>query len=724
MQALLSEHWHAVRMLRPRLREGVQPLHRRLRGKAWVLLHDPVSQRFHRVTPAVWRVIRLLDGERTLDEVWDAACAAEAAQPDGEAISQHDLVQLMAALYAQDLVQTQVSPDAHEVFERYKRHRRQQWRQQGLNPVSLKIPLLYPEPWFEERRGLARALCSRPVLLVWLALVLPACVLGWQHWGALTENLSDRVLSAGNLLLLWLIYPVVKAVHEVAHGLAVKVGGGTVREMGLMFIAGIPVPYVDATAAHRFPSKWARAGVAAAGIAAELALGALALYVWLAAEPGWVRAVAFNVVLIAGVSTLLVNGNPLMRYDGYFVACDLLEVPNLAQRSTQYAAYRFDRHFVGAREAQLPVGLTLGPEHRRERWLLVLYAAVAPLYRLFITFGLIWFVASEYLLIGVVMALWAAWQSFVMPLWKGWKHLREAPGLVRRRDAALRRTAAAVVVLLLLVGALPLPWRSIHEAVVWVPDEAIVRAEVAGTVAAAPPGAGEAVGAGQLLMVLAEPRLTAELGVAAAAVAESEVKLRQAVVAEPARVPPLRSELSARQAELDRVEARLASLQVAAPGGGRWVPAAPTELTGRWVRRGEVLGYVVAAPSLRLRAAVVQEDLDLIRSRARSAEVRLAQQPGTVRPARLVRQVPGGEFELVSPALGTTGGGAIAVDPAQADGRKSLARVFDLELQLDEPTPLAVFGDRAHVRFDLGLAPLAWQGFIRLRQLFLSHLGV
>jgi putative peptide zinc metalloprotease protein len=724
MQALLSEHWHAVRMLRPRLRDGVQPLHRRLRGKPWVLLHDPVSQRFHRVAPPVWRVLSLLDGVRTLDDIWDVACAAESARADGEAIAQHDLVQLMAALYAQDLVQTQVSPDAAEVFERYKRQRRMQWRQQGLNPVSLKIPLLYPETWFEARRGLARAVCNPFALSAWLALVLPAVVLGWQHWDDLTNNLSDRVLSAGNLLLLWLTYPVVKGVHELAHGLAVKAGGGTVREMGLMFIVGIPVPYVDATSSYRFPSKWKRAGVAAAGVAAELALGALAMYVWVGAEAGWVRALAFNVVLIAGVSTLLVNGNPLMRYDGYFVACDLLEMPNLAQRATQYWAYRFDRHFVGAREARLPVGLTLGPEHRRERWVLAVYAAVAPLYRLFITFGLIWFVASEYLLIGAIMAIWAAWQAFVMPLWKGWKHLRESPGLARRRDTALRRTAMAAVVLLLLVGALPLPWRAVHEAVVWVPDEAIVRAEVVGTVAAAPPGAGAEVKAGELLLALVDPRLSAELEAAAAAVAESEVKLRQAVVNEPARVAPIRSELAARQSELERVGARHAALNVFAPGSGRWVPAAPTELNGRWVRRGEVLGYVVAAPSLRLRAAVAQDDLDLIRSRARGVEVRLDQQIGAVRAARVVRQVPGGEFDLVSPALGTSGGGAIAVDPGQGDGRKSLERVFDLEIELAEPSPVAVFGDRAHVRFDLGAVPLGWQGFIRLRQLFLANLGV
>ena len=116
MQTLLSEHWHAVRYLKPRLREGVQALHRRLRGKPWVLLFDPVTQRFHRMSPAVYRVILLLDGQRTLDEVWSAACehASEAQANEAAAISQHELVQLMSSLYANDLLQTQVSPDASD----------------------------------------------------------------------------------------------------------------------------------------------------------------------------------------------------------------------------------------------------------------------------------------------------------------------------------------------------------------------------------------------------------------------------------------------------------------------------------------------------------------------------------------------------------------------------------------------------------------------------------
>lgn len=716
MQALLSEHWHAVRGLRPRLRDGVQPLHRRLRQRSWVLLSDPVTQRFHRMTPEVWRVIALCDGQRTLDEVWQAACAQ--AGDDGATISQHELVQLVSALHANDLLQTQVSPDAGEVFERFERQRRARRKQNWLNLMSLRLPLGHPEPWFARHAGLAHALFTRWVGLAWLALVLPAVVLAAQHWQALTENLSDRVLSAGNLALLWLVYPLVKTVHELAHGLAVKAWGGTVREVGLIFILFSPVPYVDASASYRFPSKWARAQVAAAGIMAELALGALAVYLWLLAEPGLLTALAYNVILIAGVSTVLVNGNPLMRYDGYFIATDLLEMPNLAQRAQAWWVYLSDRWLFGARDAEPPLAA------RGERWILTLYGAVAPVYRLLVTVGLIWFVAGEYLLVGAVMALMAAWQALVMPVWKAWKHLDEGASLARRRGLAKRRGLLLLAAVLGLLLGLPLPFYSVHQGVVWLPDEALVRAASAGQILRVDAAAGSAVARDAPLLLLENLPLQAELVTADAALAQTEAQLRRAISGEPARVGPLRSELAARQARQAQATSRVAALQLRAGAAGAWVPAAPTELAGRSVRRGEVLGYLVAGPTDRVRVAVPQEDADLVKTRLQAVQVRPQHSPRLALDARVRREVPGGGFELVSAALGSSAGGEIAVDPAREGGTHSLRRVFDLELQLDAPSPSAVFGDRVLVRFDLGPTPLAAQWLLRLRQAFLARLNV
>ena len=138
------------------------------------------------------------------------------------------------------------------------------------------------------------------------------------------------MLSAQNLLLLWLVFPVIKLLHELGHAYAAKAGGGEVHEMGMMLLVFMPVPYVDATAAGGFRSKWRRALVGAAGMLVELFIASLCMFVWVLVEPGVMRAVAFNVMLIAGVSTVVFNGNPLLRFDGYYILSDLIEIPNLA----------------------------------------------------------------------------------------------------------------------------------------------------------------------------------------------------------------------------------------------------------------------------------------------------------------------------------------------------------------------------------------------------------
>ena len=724
MQALLSDHWYAVRHLKPQLRGGIQALHRKLRGRQWVLLSDPVSQRFHRVTPRVWQVLSLFDGQRTLDDIWDAACVliecADAPHPlePGIAVTQTELVQLVSTLHANDLLRSQVSPDVSEVFERHQRQERMRVKQAWLNPMSLRLPLLHPDAWFDKHAALARLLFTWPMLIVWLVLVTPAGFLAWHHWAELTENLSDRVLSASNLALLWFIYPIVKSIHEWAHGMAVKAWGGTVREVGIMFIFFSPVPYVDASASYRFSSKWARATVAAAGILAELVLGALAMYVWVLAQPGLVTALAFNVVLIAGVSTLLINGNPLMRYDGYFIACDVLELPNLAQRAAQYRTYLVDRYVLGSEEAQPPVGAD------PERWILLFYAVAAPLYQLSVAIGVMWFVAGQYLLVGAIMAMVAVWSTLVLPIWRGWKHLAESAPLTKRRDVAMRRAVAMLVLVLGFLLLVPMPFHAVHQAVVWLPDEAIVRAEGAGHISQVWRQRDELAMPGQTLLALDSPALLADLGKAAGAVAHTTAELRQAEMASPARAQALHNELVARDAALDEAARKVSALDVTVRTKGHWMPAQPVELQGRYVKRGEVLGYLIDGPSRLVRVAITQEDMNIIRTHLAGVEVRLANDMGRVLRATVKRQVSGGKFDLVSPALGTSGGGEIGVDPAQGKGTRSLQRVFDMEIALLQPSSVAAFGDRAYVRFDLGATPLARQWFLRLRQIFLSRLSL
>ncbi len=218
----------------------------------------------------------------------------------------------------------------------------------------MRFPLFDPDRFLQRTLPWVQPLFGWFGILLWLAVVGTGAVLAASHWTDLTEDIADRVLDPQNLVLLWFVYPVVKALHELGHAYATRKWGGEVHEIGIMLLVLSPVPYVDASAAWGFRDKRKRMVVGAVGIAVELFLGALALFVWLAVEPGAVRAIAYNVMLISGVSTLLFNGNPLLRFDGYYVLSDAIEIPNLGARANQYLGYLFQRYVFGVADAEDP----------------------------------------------------------------------------------------------------------------------------------------------------------------------------------------------------------------------------------------------------------------------------------------------------------------------------------------------------------------------------------
>ncbi|MGC9328004.1 MAG: hypothetical protein ACP5I1_10250, partial [Candidatus Hinthialibacter sp.] len=177
--------------------------------------------------------------------------------------------------------------------------------------------------------------------MVWLVVTVSAVITAGLHWSELTENVVDRILSAQNLAAITIIFPILKAFHEMGHAYAVKRWGGEVHEMGIMLLVLMPIPYVDASGASAFRDRRQRLLVGAGGMMVELFIAALALHLWVNIGEGYVRSALFNIIVLASISTILFNANPLLRYDGYYILSDWLEISNLAQRSLEYLGYLF-----------------------------------------------------------------------------------------------------------------------------------------------------------------------------------------------------------------------------------------------------------------------------------------------------------------------------------------------------------------------------------------------
>ncbi len=713
LQALGSTHWWRVAALRPRLRGHVRIHRHAYRGRPWFVIEDRMAGKFYRFNFAVYRLIDLFDGRSTLQAIWDRL-SAQSRQP-GELPTQDEVVQVLGQLHQADLLHVAVTPDLAELLQRRGQQRKRQFMSRWLNPMSLRWRLIDPDRLLA---ALARALgplLGWPAVLLWLAVVLPALALVPAHWPDLTENFGEQLLGVDNLLVLAVVFPLLKAAHELAHGLAVRRLGGEVHEMGLMLLVFYPVPYVDASAASAFADKRDRVLVGAAGMIAELFLAALAFYAWLLLEPGVVRSAAYNAVVVGGLTTLLFNANPLLRFDGYYMLMDAIEVPNLGQRANAWWLRLIERRVFGVpASAQPPQPQPLAGERA---WFIA-YAPAALVYRLSVSFGIALFIATEYFFFGVVIALWTLGLGIVWPLAKGLAAVWRAP-----RFAA--RGRGTVVVQLLAAAAmlfgLPLPRHSVAEGVVWLPDDAILRAGADGFVQRLRARTGDRIAAGQVLLESVDPELAARLGEQAAKLEQARARVDAAWGVQPARAAQLADSVAQEQAALRRLQDDAARLALVAGGSGVLQSQLWADLPGRHLSRGEVLGWLVGDVRPVVRVVVPQSDVDPVRLATRGVQVVLAQDLASPWTARLVREVPRAGRELPSAALGTQGGGLITLDPNDDKGLTALHSVFEFELALPAALPARYIGSRVHVRFEHPPEPLGPRGLRALRRLFLSH---
>jgi putative peptide zinc metalloprotease protein len=710
---LYSPSWYRVAELRPRLRSHVRVHRHHYRGELWYVLEDRVSRRMHRFNPAAYYLIGLMDGQRTVQKMWDSA-----AERFGDDVpTQQETIQLLGQLHAAEVLQSDVAPDVAELLRRTRKGRPSLWLQNLRSPLAIRLPLFDPDRFLERWLTFYRPLFGWGGALLWLAVVGAAALASAAHWRELTENFSDRVLAPQNLLLMWLTFPLVKLLHEFGHACATKVWGGEVHEMGVMFLVFMPVPYVDASASTAFSRTRRRVVVGAAGMIVEVFVASLALFLWLEAEPGIVRAVLYNIMLIAGISTVLFNGNPLLRFDGYYILGDLIQIQNLRQRGQQYLASLVQRRLFGVKAPQIEAS---GGE---KRWF-VFYTITSFFYRMFIMFAIALFIASQYMIIGVLLALWALAATIVYPLVRGVGYLLVHSALRRQRVRALAVTTAVVGACAGLLFALPIPYWTRADGVIWVPADAHVRTGAEGFVRRLVAEPGSFVRRGAPLLVAENPELEPRIRVLEAQVRLLEIRAQAELPRDRVRWELTRDTLGVAREELEYYRRMQQELTLLSPTSGTFVLSMPAEdLPDRFLRKGQEVGYVVPATTVTARVLVSQDDIDLVRTRTEQVRVKLAGRMYDTFEGAIRREVPKASDQVPNLAMSSFGGGRAPLNPADAQKAKTLQTWFEFELELPG-TRAFVLGEHVYARFEHDAEPVAWRIYRSLRQLFLERFAV
>ena len=721
-----SESWYRVADLRPTLRFTVQVSRQHFRGRMWHVLQDPASNQFFRLNGPAYRFVAMLDGRRTVAQVW-RACNEQLGD---EAPTQGEAIQLLGQLYASNLLRAELPPDAEGLLRRYRKRRAREVQGYVTSLLFIRIPLIDPDAFLERWVGLLGRAFSAWGLALWVLLLAVGVYSVVGRTDELAESLGRGrgVFDPANLPLLYAALVMAKVLHEFGHAFACKAlgrragSGGEVHVMGVMFLVFMPLPYVDASSAWALRRKWHRVVVGTGGMMVELALASVAAVVWASTGsstgPGaTLHGISFNVMLIASVSTLLFNGNPLLRYDGYFILSDLLEIPNLAQRSREYIYYLVKRYAWGVRNPRSPA------HTRAERVWFALYGPASTVYRVLI-FGMILLFLTDRLprplaVVAVVFGLVAVVVWLCVPLGKLLRYLASSGELARVRHRAVLTTAALFLAVIGVLGTVNVPDHFRIEGVVEPMQMAFVYAAEDGFVERFMPSGHRAAPDGRPLMVCRSPELSAGLEQLLADRRRLVVRRRIAQTREPAAAQVIGEQLAAMDQQILRARKRLAALVLRAPLPGTWVAPDIERLTGAFVRRGDRIGLVADEEKLLIRAAAAQEvSAVLFDETVQGVEIRIRRRPSPLMTGKKVlRILPAGKVQLPSAALGYAVGGSLQTAEGDSAGTKAAEPFFEVHVTPHAGSAaLLRSGQRVVVRIRVSSKPLWRQWWRSLRQ--------
>ena len=722
-----DEHWHRVAPRRVRMRPCVDLFAQTFRGRRWYVVRDSLSGKFFRIRPVAYEFICELERCATVGDAWQRRMEIDPENFPG----QGEVVRLLSSLYRAGLLSSDEEGDVEPLAEAFAEEKRVEARQRWSSILFFKLPLWNPDPFLRRTLPWVRGIFSYWGLLVWLLLLIWGATEVANHWKAFTAETSG-ILGFGNLPWMLITLALIKVLHEAGHGYLCRKYGGEVPETGIMLLLFNPLPYVDASSSSALRSRWKRMAVGGAGMYVELAVAAVAAIVWANSGEGAVHRVAHNAVVAASVVTVLFNANPLLRFDGYHILSDWLELPNLQRNSSKMALYLLEHHGFGLRNAVNPA------EGRREATWFTTFFFSSVIYRTLILIGILLVISVHYLVFGVLLALVFGFIWLVMPVVKAVTYLWSSPRLDSCRRRAVGVSVAVLAVLLGFFALVPMPNHFRSDAVVKAENFSRVYTGTNGHLVKILAPSGQMVTKGTPLLQLANRELDYGLVAVQAERMRADAQLRRALEEDPVAYQSLQPYIRALEGRRARLLEDKQALVLRSPTDGRWLAPEAGLYLGGMLSRGLEVGVVQGEGNFYVSAVIKQDDVSRIftKDQVHHAEVRVRGQEGTVLGLTDLQALPTERESLPSAALGLLGGGATAVDtrsPSQSSGgarrgfgnagqaTRAAQPVFEIRAALDRKDTdglQLVHGQRAIARMKLPAEPLLWQWVRSIRQLF------
>jgi putative peptide zinc metalloprotease protein len=440
------------RKLPIRKRPDLKARQQRYQGRLYWVVKDPVGLQYYRFEEEEFAILQMLDGHSSLDEIADRF---EREFPP-QTIRTEELQQFIGMLHRSGLVITDAPGQGQQLVKRRGERKRQEMLSQVTNILSLRFKGIDPERFFNFIYPYIRWFFSVPALIACIALALAALSLVFVQFDVFQSRLPDfhEFFRAKNWLWLGLTLCITKILHEFGHGLSCKHFGGECHEIGVMFLVLTPCLYCNVSDSWMLPNRWHRAAIGAAGMYVEIVLASICCFIWWFSEPGPLNYICLNVMFISSVSTVMFNANPLLRYDGYYILSDILEIPNLRQKASTILNRKLGKWCLGLEEPEDPF------LPQRRQWLFATYTVASAIYRWIVTFSILYFLNQVFepyglKVLGQAIALGALYGLLIQPLYNVYKFFK-VPGRLGKVKS-LRIYATLLVIAAAIAGILLIP---------------------------------------------------------------------------------------------------------------------------------------------------------------------------------------------------------------------------------------------------------------------------
>ncbi|MBN2296743.1 MAG: HlyD family efflux transporter periplasmic adaptor subunit [Pirellulales bacterium] len=656
-----------LRTVRAGLRSDLEVTRHTFRGEPSYVVRNPITFASHNFSKADYQVLIELDSEKSLGDVFDELVAAGKLQQRQE----DEFYAFILSLQQFGFLNLPIT-DGKALYSRFQKRQLSQQRAKLTGFLFWRVPLLNPDAMLDRTMRYAAPLFSRFAFVLWLALMLICGGILWQRWGDFKEPLQS-ILVTKNLVGMWILLVLLKVIHEFGHAYVCKMYGGKVPEMGAYFICFTPCAYVDASAAWGFASKQQRIAVSLGGMYVESIVAGMAVLIWNATGPSLVNSFAHQTIVLASIVTIGFNINPLMRYDGYYILSDLVEIPNLREQSATQVKAVCKRWLLGIRGDVLPYSLG-------GRALLFAYGVCSSFWKVSLVVAICAGVALKIYILGAIMAVvygsmvvWGMIAKFVSYLWK-------SPETAPVRGRAFVVGAAVLVGVPLGIAAIPIYMPTEAHGVVAAGTEMPVCAQTSGFLKESDVVPGQQVKADAVLYVLDNlpARSVAEMSRAKLDLVrlEAECELDQ----DPAAAAMTRRREEHARRTLRKANRDVDELLIRAPLAGKVVECDAVPKMGRFVKEGERVATITSG-DWTVRTLTTAEDLADTRPRVgQEVRVRLSSDAGEEFSGTITDVAVTGSNKISDASLTQLGGGTIAVAP---DTMTAAEPFFEITIKLD-----------------------------------------